>query len=541
MTGALDPTGTDRPWWRSAVIYQIYPRSFQDSDGDGVGDLAGITARLDHVATLGIDAIWISPIYPSPMADFGYDVADHTGVDPLFGTLADFDRLLEQAHARGLKVLLDFVPNHSSDRHPWFLESRSSRENPKRDWYIWRDPKPEGGDSWGPPNNWISDFGGPAWEWDAATGQYYYHAMMREQPDLNWRNPALKAAMLDAMRFWFDRGVDGFRIDILWHLIKAEGLPDNPVNADWHPGLPERDMRHQLHSTDQPEVHALAAEMRAIADRHDALLVGEIYLPIERVMAYYGTPAQPGVHLPFNFQLIDAAWDARSLAWTIAAYEAMLPAGAWPNWVLGNHDQPRVAARLGARQARVAAMLLLTLRGTPTLYQGDEIGIGKVAIPADRMVDPRGREGDGSFGRDPARTPMAWDATAQAGFTTGEPWLPLHDDWPTRNVAEEAKNPASMLSLHRRLLALRRAHPALAIGDMAMLAAEGDVLAFTRMHGTTRLVVALNLGGTPQRLAFANAHRLRVLLSTTPYVVALHDVEIRLAPDQGLILFEEEA
>ncbi|MDB5687315.1 MAG: alpha-amylase, partial [Rhizorhabdus sp.] len=386
------------PWWQSGTIYQIYPRSFQDSNDDGVGDLAGIERRLDHLVALGVDAVWLSPIFASPMADFGYDVADYCDVDPLFGNLADFDRLLAAAHHRGLKLLLDFVPNHSSDRHPWFVESRSSRDSAKRDWYIWRDPAPGGG----PPNNWISDFGGSAWEYDEASGQYYYHAFLKEQPDLNWRNPDLRAAMMDALRFWFDRGVDGFRIDVLWHMVKAAHFPDNPANPDYHPDMGEMYKVHQLHSTDQPEVHDIAAEMRAIADDYagDRVLIGEIYLPVERLMMYYGTGA-PGVHLPFNFQLIDAPWNARGLAAIIAEYEAALPEGGWPNWVLGNHDRPRIAAKLGEAQARVAAMLLFTLRGTPTLYYGDEIGIGRVDIPAARAVDPRElREPGLGLGRD---------------------------------------------------------------------------------------------------------------------------------------------
>ena len=521
-------------WWQSAVIYQVYPRSFQDSDGDGIGDLAGIAARLDHFVTLGVDAIWISPIFSSPMADFGYDVADYTGVDPLFGTLDDFDRLLAQAHARGLRLLLDFVPNHSSDRHPWFLESRSSRDHPKRDWYIWRDAAPDGG----PPNNWISDFGGSAWQWDGATGQYYYHAMMREQPDLNWRNPELRAAMFDAMRWWLDRGVNGFRVDILWHMVKAADFPDNPLNPDWLPGMADKDRMLQLYSTDQPAVHEIAADMRALADHYDALLVGEIYLPVDRLIGYYGRD-RPGVHLPFNFQLIDAPWNARSLHRLIAGYEAALPPGGWPNWVLGNHDRPRIAARVGEAQARVAAMLLLTLRGTPTLYQGDEIGIGAVDIPADKVRDPRELLEPGlGFGRDPVRTPMAWDASAGGGFSRGEPWLPLHPDRRTRNVAAESTDAGSMLTLHRALLTLRRAHAALSIGDMTMIEATGDVLAFARRHGEERIVVALNLGELPQSLALEEAGGLRLLLSTLGHHAPVAD-RIPLAPNEGVILLHE--
>ena len=484
------------PWWRRGVVYQIYPRSFQDSDGDGVGDLAGIERRLDYVAALGVDAIWLSPVFPSPMADFGYDVADYCAIDPLFGDLAAFDRLLAAAHARGLRLLLDFVPNHSSDRHPWFVESRSSRDNPKRDWYIWREPAPDGG----PPNNWISDFGGSAWEWDERTGQYYLHAFLPQQPDLNWRNPALKAAMLDVLRFWLDRGVDGFRIDVLWHIVKAQDLPDNPPNPDWTPARTERDRLIQAHSTDQPEAHALSAEFRALTDEYGArtgrerVLIGEIFLPNDRHARWYGTPERPQVHLPFNFQLIESEWNAATLRQVIADYLAMLPAHGWPNWVLGSHDAPRIAARVGEAQARVAMMLLLTLRGTPTLYQGDELAIGKVPIPPDRIRDPQHfRQPHLDIGRDGSRTPMPWDASAHAGFSSAEPWLPLNPDWPTRNVAVQEADPGSMLALTRALLALRRAEPALSTGAMELVDGPAGVLAYERAHNGRRLRVMLNL------------------------------------------------
>ena len=520
-------------WWQRGVIYQIYPRSFQDSDGDGIGDLKGIERRLDYLAELGVDAIWISPLFPSPMVDFGYDVADYCDVDPRFGTLQDFDALLAAAHARHIKLLLDFVPNHSSDLHPWFVESRASRHNPKRDWYLWRDPAPDGG----PPNNWVSDFGGSAWERDVASGQYYYHAFLKEQPDLNWRNPAVQQAMYDVLRFWFARGVDGFRIDVLWHMIKAQDFPDNPLNAAYDPSLMGEMYRvHQVHSTDQPEVHAIAAEMRRIADSYgDRLLIGEIYLPLERLMHYYGGETA-GVHLPFNFQLIEAPWNARGLATMIAEYEAALPPGGWPNWVLGNHDRPRIASRLGAAQARVAAMLLFTLRGTPTLYYGDELGIGRVDIPPALVQDPRElREPGLGLGRDPARTPMPWDPTPNAGFTTGTPWLPLNPDWPERNVARLGEAPGSPLALHRSLLALRRAHPALTIGDIALLDADGDILAYERRSGDERLLIALNLGEAPRELP-AWARLARPLLSTIAGELPPAAERVVLRADEGLIL-----
>ena len=526
MTDDPDPSRSV-PWWERGVIYQIYPRSFQDSDGDGIGDLRGIEQRLDYLASLGVDAIWLSPIFPSPMADFGYDVADYCGVDPLFGTIADFDNLLAAAHDLGLKLLLDFVPNHSSDRHPWFQQSRSSRDNPKRDWYIWRDPAHDGG----PPNNWISDFGGSAWEWDEATGQYYYHAFLKEQPDLNWRNPEVVEAMLDVMRFWFDRGVDGFRIDVLWHMVKHADLPDNPPNPAWTPAMGEMHRVLQLHSTDQPEVHGIARQMRCVADRYpQRVLIGEIYLPVDRLMAYYGR-GEPEMHLPFNFQLIGAPWDSRLLATLIMDYEAALPPGSWPNWVLGNHDRPRATTRFGPEQARVAAMLLLTLRGTPTIYYGDEIGLGHVTIPPHLVQDPRELNEPGlGFGRDPVRTPMAWDGSPNAGFSTVEPWLPLHDDWPTRNVATQGDDPASMLSLYRDLLRLRRAEPALSVGSFQLVEADDHTLTYERHHGASRLLIALNLSNEQCSLPLPRHGDL--LLSTIDDTFS----GSLLRPNEGLIL-----
>jgi alpha-glucosidase len=522
---------TSRPWWETGVIYQIYPRSFRDSNGDGIGDLAGIREQLDYVANLGVDAIWLSPIFPSPMADFGYDVADFCDVAVMFGDLDEFDTLLGEVHRRGLKLLLDLVPNHSSTEHPWFIESRSLRDNPKRDWYFWRDPAADGG----PPNNWTSDMGGSAWEFDAPTGQYYLHAFLKEQADLNWRNPEVRAAMTDVLRFWFDRGVDGFRIDVLWHAVKAAGLPDNPPNPAFTAGMGEKFKVLQCHSTHQPEIHDIAHALRTLADSYgERLLVGEICLPLDQLMTYYGTAETPGVHLPFNFQLFDAPWDATVIGRIIAEYEAALPPGGWPNWVLGSHDAPRLAGRIGEAQARVAAMLLLTLRGTPTLYQGDELGIGKVTIPPDRIRDPQDLRQPGlGLGRDGARTPMPWHNGALAGFSTVEPWLPLNDDWRTRNVAAQEGDEGSMLNLYRRLLALRRRHAAITVGALVLLPSEDEVLQYERREGEERLLVALNLGAHERRILLpADAQVKEALLSTavkSPSGAAL-------APNEGVIL-----
>ena len=521
---------TDFAWWQRGIVYQIYPRSFQDSNGDGIGDLEGIRRRLDHLTRLGVDAVWISPFYPSPMADFGYDVSDYCGVDPIFGTLADFDALVAAAHERGLKLILDYVPNHSSDRHPWFVESRSSRANPKRNWYVWRDSKPDGG----PPNNWLSEFGGSAWEWDARTGQYYYHAYLKEQPDLDWRNPAVVRAMLDVLRFWLDRGVDGFRVDAIHHLIEDAQFRDNPPNPDWRPGMSPARRVLRVHTMDQPEVHEAVAAMRRVSDLYaDRVLIGEAWLPIARLMAYYGADLG-GFHLPFNFHLITTPWTAEALGALIGTYESALPPGGWPNWVLGNHDRSRVASRLGSAQARVAAMLLLTLRGTPTLYQGDEIGMTDVAVPPHLVQDPWEKNVPGlGLGRDPERTPMPWDASPNACFTDGTPWLPLGSDWRDVNVAAQDADSRSMLSLHKALISLRRAHPALSVGAYAPVRAAEDVLAYQRRH-ENRFLIALNLGGRPRELSGVPAGT--VLLSTHLDRAGEPMREtLRLRPDEGVV------
>jgi alpha-glucosidase len=352
-------------WWHTTTIYQIYPRSFQDDDRDGVGDLRGILRRLDYLVELGIGTIWLSPIFRSPMADFGYDVSDHTDIDPVFGTLADFDELLHAVHRRGLKLLLDLVPNHTSDLHPWFVESRSSRDNPKRDWYLWRDPGPSGG----PPNNWLSEFGGSAWTLDPRTGQYDGHAFLARQPDLNWRNPEVWGAVHDVMRFWLERGVDGFRVDAVGHLLKDQQFRDNPPNPDVAEDDPPSKRLLRLYNADLPELQEVIAGLRSVVDEFsDRLLIGEVYLPFDRLSAYYGRGLS-GAHFPFNFALLSTAWKARAIARLVDEYEAALPPGGWPNWVLGNHDKPRVATRVGIEQARIAAMLLLTLRGTDALLR----------------------------------------------------------------------------------------------------------------------------------------------------------------------------
>jgi alpha-glucosidase len=491
-----------RPWWQTAVVYEIYPRSFADANGDGVGDLAGITSRLDHLAWLGVDAIWIAPFYPSPMADFGYDVADHTDVDPLFGSLDDFDVLLGTAHRLGIRVIIDYVPNHTSDRHRWFVESRASRESPTRDWYVWRDPGPHGE----PPNNWISMFGGSAWEWDETTGQYYLHSFLAEQPDLNWRHPDARAAMLDVLRFWLDRGVDGFRIDVAQFVAKDPELRDNPPNPE-----PERlahlgEWRHQLHLYDHghPDLHGIYREVRRLLDSYpgDRVSIGELHHPDFEIWAgFYGNELDE-IHLPFNFHLLQADWNAAAVGTVIDSVLAAVPDGATANWVLGNHDQPRLASRIGPAQTRVAMTLLLTLPGAPTIYYGEELGMENGSIPPDRVRDPWGIA-EPAQSRDPERTPMPWDASASAGFCPPgvEPWLPLAAGWEQRNVAAQRDDPASLLHLTRRLIRLRRDHPVLADGDYHPVPAPDGVVAYLRRTTSAAVLVVLNLTAEPRTLS----------------------------------------
>lgn len=482
-------------WWKEGIIYQIYPRSFQDSNGDGIGDLPGIIERLEYLHWLGVRTIWLSPIYPSPMADFGYDISDYRDVHPMFGTLHDLDRLIKETHKRDMKIILDLVPNHTSDEHPWFIESRSSRDNPKRDWYLWYDAKPDGSY----PNNWRSAFGGSAWQWDEKTQQYYYHAFDKAQPDLNWRNPEVQAAMFDVMRFWLDKGVDGFRVDVMWHLIKDVQLRDNPPNPDYREHMSTFHEVLPVYSTDQPEVHGIVRKMRDVLDAYDdRMMIGEIYLPVQQLVAYYGVDMK-GAHLPFNFQLVILPWDANEISRALISYEAALPAEGWPNWVVSNHDKPRVASRVGGDQAFVAAVLLFTLRGTITLYYGDEIGMRDVNVPVHQIVDPRGvNMPDKNLGRDPARTPMQWDGSAKCGFTKGEPWLPVDRLAPKINVDHQKNDPSSLLLLHSRLIALRLSEPAFTEGDFVPLYADTQLVSYLRQAKTgSRFLIILNLTHRP--------------------------------------------
>jgi glycosidase len=503
-----------------------------DSNGDGIGDLEGIRSRLDHLAWLGVDALWLSPCFPSPMADFGYDVADYCDVDPRFGTLADFDRLLADAHTRGLRILLDLVPNHSSSEHPWFRASRASRSSAKRDWYVWRDPKPDGA----PPNNWVGVFGGPAWTLDAATGQYYLHSFLPEQPDLNWRNPEVVRAMYDVVRFWFERGVDGFRIDVVHRIAKDPKLRDNPV---LDPAQGYGGQRH-LHDENHPDVHRLLRGLRRLANRYpERAYVGEVYLMNPREVAkYYGRNDE--LHLAFNFSFLNAPWSAEAFRRESERFQRYVGRRGWPDHVLSSHDAPRHASRydhpvLGEARARLAALLLLTLRGTPFLYQGEEIGMRNVAVPEARLQDPLAFRLHPRLSRDPSRTPLPWQPGPGAGFTTGEPWLPLGDDANERNVAVQRADPSSLLHLYRALLALRRRTPALSRGSYAARRAAPGVYAFERRAGKQRVLVALNFGDTKARVALPRARVAEGLHTRTGTALPDSLGPLVLGPAEGVV------
>lgn len=466
----LPGPATSRPWWQTAVVYQIYPRSFADGDGDGVGDLTGLRAHLDHLSWLGVDAVWLSPIFPSPMADFGYDVSDYCDVDPLFGDLDTFDLLVADAHARGVRVILDWVPNHTSNRHPWFVESRASRSSPRRDWYVWRDR---------PVNNWRAAFrdSPPAWTHDPSTDQWYLHSFLAEQPDLNWANPEVRAAMLDTLRFWLDRGVDGFRMDVV-HLLGKDLERDDPAELVAWSHVP---------FNDHPDTHRYLREIRAVLDAYpgERVSVGEVYLlDPAAVVTYYGHGDE--LHLSFNFRFTHTRWDAAELHRHVReALEAHLPAGAWPTWVLSNHDLPRHRSRFGGdeRIARAAAVLLTSLPGTPFLYAGEELGLLDAEVPPERRVDPGGRDG--------CRAPLPWTAAPGHGWPA-TPWLPFPPEAAQRSVEAQRRDPASVLHLYRRLLALRHRTPALQAGGVILDEPHDRLLRFDRTAGGDRLTVVVS-------------------------------------------------
>jgi alpha-glucosidase len=492
-------------WWRRGVVYQIYPRSFADSDGDGFGDLPGIVDHLDHLGPggLGVDAIWLSPIYPSPGLDVGYDVSDHSAVDPLFGSESDFDRLVAEAHRRGIRVILDLVLNHTSSEHPWFKGSRASRTGPYADWYLWGDPAGQAPDgTLLPPNNWLSFFGGPGWEWEPARGQFYYHTFLVEQPELNWRAPGVEAAQLDVVRGWLARGVDGFRMDVFNAFLKDPELRSNPVRE----GASGWSRQVHQHDRDQPDFPDLIGRFRALVDAEPGRMsTGELFDgTVDRAAAL-----AEDRHLVFDWELVVMPWLAPAIRDTIERRERAFGPDRWPAAVLSNHDQSRHATRLahsgGASDtdavARAAAVLLLTLRGTPFLYYGEELGMRDVDVPPRESVDPPASHVGPDFDwwdRSQCRTPMQWSPGPGAGFTTGRPWLRLGPDAATRNVAAQRDAPTSVLSTYRRLLALRAATPALQVGSLRVLPDGGDgIVAWTRQANEQVVLIVLNPGTGP--------------------------------------------
>ena len=484
---------TSVPWWKSGVLYQIYPRSFADSGSDGIGDLQGVIEHLDYLAWLGVDGIWLSSINVSPNADWGYDVSDYCGVQPEYGTLTDLDTLVAEGARRGIGIVLDLVPNHTSDQHPWFRDARSSRTARHRDWYVWADPKPDGS----PPNNWVSSFGGPAWTFDESTSQYYLHNFLPAQPDLNWWNIEVRGAFDQILRFWFDRGVSGFRIDVCHMIVKDAELRDNPpATADDH-WMTRVFGQRPVHNSNQPEVHDVIRRWRRLAESYDPprLLLGETNVnELDTLASFYGN-GDDELHLGFNFPFINAGFEAADLRAVLETTESLLPGNAWPVWAGSNHDVSRLASRWAGgdpAKCRVALMMLLTLRGTPVLYQGDEIGLPDTEITAADLKDPVGlRYWPHYPGRDPVRTPMPWRNQPGGGFTAAEvtPWLPL-GDVNAHNIELQRKDEDSILNLTRTLLAFRRATPAVQLAGYVGLPSPPGTWVYQR--GDT-ITVALNL------------------------------------------------
>ena len=508
------------PWWRGAIIYQIYPRSFLDSNGDGVGDLPGIRARLDYVASLGVDAIWISPFYLSPMKDYGYDVADYRRVDPLFGTDGDFDLLLADAHALGLRVIIDLVLPHSSDQHAWFQESRSSRDNPRADWYVWQDARPDGS----PPNNWQSVFGGPAWQWESRRQQYYLHHFLREQPNLNWHCPALVEAMLGEARFWLGRGVDGFRLDAITTLIHDPALRDNPARDPSErlldiagPGNSPYQMQLHVHDRDQPQILGLLGRVRALVDEYGGFTMGEIADADGPLTTAKYTCGVTRLHTGYTFQLAQEQFGVDRIRGVVEAFEGCIGDG-WITYAFANHDVPRSVSRWGvlpelrgdrAALARLLLACLTSLRGSVCLYQGEELGLTEADVPRERLLDPWGIEFWPQFkGRDGCRTPMPWrSGEAHGGFTTGEPWLPVPAEHLAMAVDAQEADPSSVLHACRRFLAFRRQHPVLATGSIALCETDPPIWAFERAGDSARMLCVFNLSSQPASFEVAGTWR----------------------------------
>jgi alpha-glucosidase len=507
-----------RPWWRGATIYQIYPRSFLDTNGDGIGDLPGILARLDYVASLGVDAVWISPFYQSPMADFGYDIADYRAVDPIFGTLEDFDRLIARAHDLGIRVIIDQVPSHTSDQHAWFTESRQSRDNPKADWYVWADARADGT----PPNNWLSIFGGVAWTWEPRRGQYYLHNFLKNQPDLNFHNPDVRQATLDNMRFWLDRGVDGLRLDAINFCFHDAQLRDNPVRprdarkvTGFKADNPYGYQWHKFNNT-QPEMLPFLEEIRALLDRYPGVVaLGEI--SSDDSTATVAEYTQPGrLHMGYSFELLSNDSSPRHIRATVENLRTRAPE-SWPCWTISNHDVERVVSRWGwsnspSHAATQLSALVCALRGSVCVFQGEELGLGEADVPFEALRDPYGIAFWPIFkGRDGCRTPMPWESSERGGFSSGQPWLPVPPQHQALSVATQERDPSSALHGFRRLLAWRRQQELLISGDIEFLAATDSVLAFRRFDAQGALLAAFNLSPDAAQLALPKLNVARAI------------------------------
>jgi alpha-glucosidase len=509
----------DRLWWKHGVMYQIYPRSFYDANGDGTGDIPGITAKLDYLQDLGIEGIWLSPINVSPMFDFGYDISNYNDIDPVFGKLADFEKLIKEAHNRGIRIITDLVMNHTSHLHPWFIESASSKNNPKRDWYLWKDPV-----KGRMPNNWMAAFGGRAWEFDKKTGQYYLHLFLTEQPDVNWRNPELKKAMFDMIRFWLDKGVDGFRLDVCNFFIKDAQFKNNPFGIG--PNAPRPyDLQNHIYDRDQPETHGILKEFRSILDGYsERMSVGEIAVENpggnhEIASSFYGI-GNDELHLVFDFSHMNGKWGADVFYKRIREWQAHIPDGDWPCHVFNNHDQFRSISRYikGAEsipRAKLIAVMLLTLKGTPFIYYGEELGMKNGSIPKKILHDPLGiKYWPFHPGRDPERTPMQWSDAPNAGFSTASPWLPVNNDYDVVNVASELADKNSILNLYKDLIGLRKKHPALQRGDwIPVIEAKNDILAYKRVFENEVMLIVLNFSNAARKADLVSPS-LQTVLST---------------------------
>lgn len=530
-------------WSRHAVVYEIYPLSFKDSNGDGKGDIGGILEKIDYLNdgtdnSLGINALWICPVYSSPLYDFGYDISNFTDIDPVFGDMKTFERLVSELHRRDIKLIMDLVGNHTSSEHPWFAESRSSKENPKRNWYVWKDPKPDGG----PPNNWISVFGGSAWELDKHTGQYYLHSFLKEQPDLNWRNEEVQAAMANVFDFWVSKGVDGFRLDAMHYFLEDENYRDDLVNPDYVPGKddPYKALLHS-HSRGSPDrSHIIGSFISEVLEKNkDTFIISEAYVDLKDLERMYNL-APNGRYAPFNFNLMSLPWDAQAYKYFIDDYEAMLRPDWMPTYVIGNHDSSRVATRLGEERARLAAFMCLTLRGMMFIYNGDEIGMQNTAIDKNAIQDNFEKLVPGfGLGRDPERTPMQWNDSPHGGFTTGDPWLPVNPDYKIRNVEVESSGAHSMLSMYKLLIRLRASMSALCEGEyIPRQSTSKDVLSYIRKYKDQQILIMANFSDKP---VAEPLHNLNAELIASSYMdsnkgTIFNDSYITLRPHEGLIL-----